>query len=312
MLSKIFQASAESQLADALSTLEKEFMDRLAEACEPSPSVVEILGKDQVEYGMAADIKENSIFAVQDRAQKICDICLAVMASIPGEVSADVLEFARSCFIKEYQKVKNTTGRTLMKIPGQQQYKEPPDLSAELNDGMALLARELGGATEKPLVEPPPVATQTKQSNEIFLVHGHDHGLLEKVARFLEHLGQNVHILDEKPNQGRTLIEKFEQYADRAGFAVVLLTPDDIGGQARLEPAKYQPRSRQNVIFELGYFIGFLGRRRVCAIYMPEVELPSDYQGIAYIPFNSDGNWRLSLARELKAAGLSIDLNLAF
>ena len=118
-------------------------------------------------------------------------------------------------------------------------------------------------------------------------------------------------ILREQPNRGRTIIEKFEDYAD-VGFAVVLLTPDDRGGTISGKPEKYMPRARQNVIFELGYFIGRLTRNRVCALYAAGVEIPSDYNGVLFIELDDKGAWKLEVAKEMKAAGLDIDMNLAF
>jgi predicted nucleotide-binding protein len=63
------------------------------------------------------------------------------------------------------------------------------------------------------------------------------------------------------------------------------------------------------VILELGYFVGRLGRSRVCALYKPKIELPSDFLGVIYVPFDEGGGWQLILARELKNAGFSIDMN---
>jgi predicted nucleotide-binding protein len=114
-------------------------------------------------------------------------------------------------------------------------------------------------------------------------------------------------ILQEQPNAGRTIIEKVERYAEVA-FAVVLLTPDDIGGK-NSEPQELKPRARQNVILELGYFLGRLGRSHVAALLKGEVEKPSDYDGVLYVPMDAAGAWKLQLARELKNAGLNIDLN---
>ena len=102
-------------------------------------------------------------------------------------------------------------------------------------------------------------------------------------------------------------MEKVERHAEVA-FAVVLLTPDDVGAVAT-NPADVHPRARQNVIFELGYFLGKLGRKRVAALRKGEVEKPSDYDGVVYTPFDSAGAWKLLLARELKSAGLNVDLN---
>ncbi len=146
--------------------------------------------------------------------------------------------------------------------------------------------------------------------HRIFLVHGHDQAVLQEVARFLERLDQNIIILHEQPNQGRTIIEKFEDYSD-VGFAVILLTPDDRGGPASATPEEQRSRARQNVILELGYFLGRLGRSRVCALYREGVEIPSDYSGVLYVKLDQESGWRLQLAKELKGAGLPVDMNKA-
>ena len=144
-------------------------------------------------------------------------------------------------------------------------------------------------------------------SGKVFVVHGHDEGARETVARFIGKLELTPIILHEQASQGRTIVEKLERHGD-VGYAVVLLTPDDVGGS---DPAILQPRARQNVILELGYFLGRLGRDRVCALYGGKLELPSDYMGVIYIPFDSGGGWRLSLAKELKAADFDVDMNKA-
>jgi hypothetical protein len=113
-------------------------------------------------------------------------------------------------------------------------------------------------------------------ARKVFIVHGHDEGARESVARFLEQLDFDPIILHEQANQGRTIIEKIEAHGD-VGFAVVLLTPDDIGSVQGGDPL---PRARQNVLLELGYFIGRLGRARVCALKRGDVEVPSDFGGV--------------------------------
>ena len=139
---------------------------------------------------------------------------------------------------------------------------------------------------------------------QVFIVHGHDHGRLQTVARFLERLELTVIILHERPSKGATIIEKLETHG-QASFAVILLTPDDVGAVAT-EPGKLKPRARQNVVLELGYFLGRLGRRRVAALVSKGVELPSDYSGVVYIPLDDQVAWQFHLAKELKAAGLPI------
>ncbi|NPV22689.1 nucleotide-binding protein [Bradyrhizobium sp. 81013] len=144
-----------------------------------------------------------------------------------------------------------------------------------------------------------------RPSPEIFIVHGHAGEPREAIARFLERLGLRPIILHEQANQGKTIIEKFETYAN-VGFAIVLLTPDDVGGTTG---GAQRARARQNVILELGYFIGRLKRERVCALKVGDVELPSDILGIVWTPYDAGGAWKLSLGQELQAAGYDIDWN---
>ena len=145
--------------------------------------------------------------------------------------------------------------------------------------------------------------------NRVFIVHGHDEAAKEAVARFVSRLRLDPIILHEQPNAGRTIIEKLEGHLD-VDFAVVLLTPDDIGTLAT-KPDETRPRARQNVVLELGLFLGALGRNRVCALHKGNVELPSDYDGVIYVPMDDAGGWRLLLAREIKQSGMHIDLNQA-
>ncbi len=141
--------------------------------------------------------------------------------------------------------------------------------------------------------------------SKIFVVHGHDSAVKLQVAEFLERItGERPIILHEKAASGsRTVIEKFEDYASEAGFAVVLLTADDVGSAKGA--AKLNDRARQNVVLELGFFFGKLGRSRVVALYEDGVELPSDISGVLYIPLI--GNWHTDLAKEVRAAGIAID-----
>ncbi|CAD5373992.1 ABC-type sugar transport system, periplasmic component [Rubrivivax sp. A210] len=141
---------------------------------------------------------------------------------------------------------------------------------------------------------------------KVFLVHGHDEAARESVARFLERLDLKVVILHEQPNEGKTVIEKFEQHS-AVGFAVVLLTPDDVGGSA-LSPQNLQPRARQNVVLELGYFAGKLGRSRVCGLYRTGLEVPSDFSGVVLTELDHQGGWRTKLAQELVSASMKIDV----
>jgi Predicted nucleotide-binding protein containing TIR-like domain len=169
-------------------------------------------------------------------------------------------------------------------------------------DYIGYLKRETG------VVEPTMLPVRTGPAErKVFVVHGHDDGAREAVARYLEKLGFEAIILHEQPSRGRTIIEKIEDHGE-VGFAVVLLTPDDIGG---VNDTELKARARQNVILELGYFIGRLTRSRVCALKRGNVEVPSDFGGVVYTEFDENGGWKTSLAKELEAAGFQIDWNVA-
>ncbi len=145
-----------------------------------------------------------------------------------------------------------------------------------------------------------------KFNDSVFVVHGHDMAIVDQTARVIAKLGLKEIILHEQPNQGSTIIEKFEAHSN-VGFAVVLLTGDDVGKPKSSPDESLKERARQNVIFELGYFIGKLGRRRVCALYQKGVEIPSDYSGVVFIPLD-EGAWRWKLGKELQEAGYKVDL----
>jgi predicted nucleotide-binding protein len=142
----------------------------------------------------------------------------------------------------------------------------------------------------------------------IFVVHGHGSRPPE-VARVIETCttGVDVVVLKEQRSRGQTIIQKFESHAPRANFAVVVATADDLGRAVGDKDLK--PRARQNVVLELGYFIGRLGIAHVAVLRESEVELPGDIDGLIYITLDAGGAWKLELAKELQAGGIDVDFN---
>lgn len=153
-----------------------------------------------------------------------------------------------------------------------------------------------------------PLSTNQGQNTSVFIVHGHDEELKQSVARTIDKLGLESVILHEKPNKGRTIIEKFHDHST-VGFAVCLLSADDFGRSVSEKDGSF--RARQNVILELGFFLGRLGRERVAAIFRPHerFELPSDYSGVLFIEYDNEGAWRFKLAKELKACGYTLNID---
>ena len=155
-------------------------------------------------------------------------------------------------------------------------------------------------------------ATGIHQKNnpgdDIFIVHGHDNEAKQETARFIEKLDLKAVILHERPNKGRTIIEKLVDESLNAGYAIILLTPDDIGFLKGKE-SESEERARQNVVLELGYFLGKLGRERVCILLKGATNIPNDFNGVLYIPMDDAGKWKYDLAKEMQAAKFKIDLN---
>ena len=177
-----------------------------------------------------------------------------------------------------------------------------------LNAAVSVLNERMEDLVDTPRQLPVAVQSVPKQDSsnrKVFIVHGQDEGAKQAVARQLERSACVPVILHEQPNGGKTIIEKFEHNAD-VGFAVVLLTPDDIVTDQQGKLAK---RARQNVILELGYFVGRLGRSKVMAIKKGDVDLPSDIHGVVWVEMDEYDGWKVKLAKELKSAGYPIDLN---
>jgi len=149
-----------------------------------------------------------------------------------------------------------------------------------------------------------------KLSPNIFLGHGHNEEMKQSSARFIEKIGLKPIILHEQPNRGRTIIEKFIDYSD-VNFAVILLSGDDVAFTKSDNVKNAKLRARQNVILELGFFLGKIGRESVVVLHeqVDNFEISSYYQGVLYEPYDKNGNWKLSLAKELKVSGYEIDGN---
>jgi predicted nucleotide-binding protein len=167
---------------------------------------------------------------------------------------------------------------------------------------------EFGDAESPPEVKPRPAV----RNNDIFIVHGRDDTAKTEVARVIERAGLKAVILHEQPNRGATIIEKFEKHGAAVGFAVVVVTPDDVGGPLAAKPddfgepssANLRHRARQNVIGEMFWFAGRLGRENVCVLVKgDDIEMPSDVAGIGYTPMDTNGAWKPKLLGELDAAG---------
>lgn len=167
---------------------------------------------------------------------------------------------------------------------------------------------------------------ETTIPNAVFLVHGHDYIFLEEVKNTLAGWGIESIILKDEENViqsiPQNLFAKFHQHSARAKFAIVLMTPDDVGSAIREYEATFQGdqvrdkalqyRSRQNVILEMGFFYGRLGSERVLIIqkhtrgYFPRFERPSDLDGILFDEVDDNIKWKFILYRRLQQEGFNL------
>lgn len=164
-----------------------------------------------------------------------------------------------------------------------------------------------------------PARDPAKVGNSVFLVHGHDNAFRDEVDQYLQTLGLRSVILSKMPGRSRSLLDKFETYASQAAFAVVLVSPDDLGASRRQyghnkehpdQTLKY--RARENVILELGFFYGRLGWDHVFVVQKaaedpwPDFERPSDLAGVLFFDTEAEIDWRQELAERLREAELLV------
>jgi predicted nucleotide-binding protein len=143
--------------------------------------------------------------------------------------------------------------------------------------------------------------------SKVFIVHGHDDGLVAKVQLFLKKIGLESIVLHEQANLGKVILEKLEHYTD-VGFAIVLYTPCDLGKAKADEELK--ARARQNVVFEHGYLMGKLGRENVAFIVDGKIETPGDISGAVYS--STSNHWQFDIVKELKAVGYEVSADNLF
>ncbi|MFT6212922.1 MAG: putative nucleotide-binding protein [Alphaproteobacteria bacterium] len=141
-------------------------------------------------------------------------------------------------------------------------------------------------------------------NKKIFIVHGQNNTSRLEVEKFIRQIDLIPIVLMDQASGGKTIIEKLEYCSDVA-FGIVIYDDCDLGKQK--SGTTLRPRARQNVIFEHGYLLARLGRSHIVPLLMhQEIEIPNDISGVVYL---SSENWKHTLVKELKNAGLSIDAN---
>ena len=197
---------------------------------------------------------------------------------------------------------------------GTVQFQGKPEAKAKLE---ADLATYTGAASPAPTTNPAstpsgPTTVAQPNASKVFIVHGHDSVAREQLELVVHKLGLDPFVLQNTGGSGLTIIEALEnEIGPRSGaarFGIVLLTPDDIGYAKAAGDKEAQPRARQNVVLEMGMLISALGRKNVAILKKQHLEVPSDAQGILYIPFNDHVKEAVpKLVDRLRSAGFVLN-----
>jgi len=150
---------------------------------------------------------------------------------------------------------------------------------------------------------------EKSNTGKVLIIHGQDEEKKATVASFLTKLGLEPVIPHEEPSPGMDLMEKIVR-SPNVTFAIILLTADDYG-YPKGRPEESKPRPKQDVIFELGFLIGRIGPNLVCALCEEGLDLPPEYKGNVFIPYDPGGLWKLLIARAMKMANVDLDMNKA-
>ena len=144
--------------------------------------------------------------------------------------------------------------------------------------------------------------SRVPSTKNVFIIHGHDELNTRRLVQLLQgHFGLNPIAMLAKPGMSRPLTEKFEDEAQTCSFAFALFTPDD---EVKNASDAYQ-QARPNVVYEVGWFVGRLGRPRVTLILKTGTRIHSDLDGVSQIRFSENIEEKfLDIQKELKAAQL--------
>lgn len=150
-----------------------------------------------------------------------------------------------------------------------------------------------------------------RNSQQIFIVHGHDTEARDQLELCLRRLGLEPFILMNSSGGGKTIIEALEGKIGKdfsTDFGIVLMTPDDMGYALKDGEEKAEPRARQNVILETGMLLSSLTRERMALIVKGHIEIPSDLQGIIHFGFNHHIKEVVNkLCKRLRECGYDLD-----
>lgn len=148
----------------------------------------------------------------------------------------------------------------------------------------------------------------------VFIVFGRDSELYSFILKFIKMTdAKAISLAETGPEGSKTIIEQLENHIREAKYAIVLLSPDDIGYLASGDSSAKEKRARQNVLIEYGYTLGFLGRQNVISISVDsDIDLPTDIHGIRYVALdlNNKKQGIQDLVKQMEKWNFSVNKDL--
>jgi predicted nucleotide-binding protein len=160
-----------------------------------------------------------------------------------------------------------------------------------------------------PTIFPESPVLSMRKGKPILFLHGRDETARQTVSRYFEAIGVAPLVLREATvGDAASAGEELARLAAQAKFAVVLLTPDEVGYPAG-QPGEKRSRPAQTLVLELGYIAAKLGTDKVLVLTQGNLDIPTNVLGINIVVIDNHEGWKMRLARELRSAGFQIDLN---
>ncbi len=164
--------------------------------------------------------------------------------------------------------------------------------------------------TEKFLTQTKDAPTQSSGNvnRRVFVISGSDEEMKKAVTKALTKLWLTPIVLCEEPGHGKKIVDQSADYAD-VNFVVVLLSPDEYAYAKTDEHSKRKLRPQQDVIFELGFVLGKLGKDKVMVLFRESdtFEVPTIFASLKVTAFDDRDSWKLALLRELASSGYVVD-----
>jgi len=294
------KANTSSPARTVLIVSRKELIDQLREQIERGKQVAQMPVDSRVEY----DYYGRRVNTAYDKTQE------EAFNNERHKWQRYVEELLKQSFSisnNDYHKDFYEAGQSLIYVQGQdyiQDERDEIEKKVVYLESLIELIPLIPSSIETSIAPKQPISSP--MSNRVFIVHGHDPAVRAEVELLVKKLGYNPVVLFKEASGGKTIIEKLEEETNSVVFAVILYSACDFG-RDKLD-GKEQPRARQNVVFEHGFLCAKLGRDHVCALVEPGIEVPGDLSGVVYVPLS--GPWEYMLAKEMKSAGLNIDMNM--